>query len=122
MKNLEQIRVIRRKLYVKIDGTWCLLACGVTNTMYAEKQFATTVRSSIFANRWIFVITFDHIFPVRRYVVDDNNVILQADKLTAEQILEIEEDTRKRIPELIEDDIEYLEKLDKETFTFPDAE
>ena len=122
MYTVQQVRVIRRKLFVKINGEWCLLACGVTNTMYAENHFVATVQSSLFDNRHIIMITFNHLYAYKRYIVDSQNIIQRYDKLTAEDILEFNKDTKTRLPELIEDDIKYLEKLDKETFTFPTEE
>ena len=33
MCTVQQIRVVRRKLFIKLDGKWYLIACGVTNTI-----------------------------------------------------------------------------------------
>lgn len=117
METVEQVRVVRRKLFIKIDGKWYLVACGVTNTMYAEGLFVATVQSSIFANKHIITIEFGSCYVVRRMVVDSNNIILEENKLTAKQVIENDESMDERLRlEFIERDIEYLEKLDNQLF------
>lgn len=117
MCTVQQIRVVRRKLFIKLDGKWYLIACGVTNTMYVENMFVATVQSSIFANKHIITIEFGSCYVVRRIVVDSNNIILEEHRLTAKQVIENDEsmdDEFRR--EFIGKDIEYLEELDNQVF------
>lgn len=117
MCTVQQIRVVRRKLFIKLDGKWYLIACGVTNTMYVENMFVATVQSSIFANKHIITIEFGSCYVVRRIVVDSNNIILEEYRLTAKQVIENDEsmdDEFRR--EFIGKDIEYLEELDNQVF------
>lgn len=117
MCTAQQIRVFRRKLFIKLDGKWYLIACGVTNTMYVENMFVATVQSSIFANKHIITIEFGSCYVVRRIVVDSNNIILEEHRLTAKQVIENDEsmdDEFRR--EFIGKDIEYLEELDNQVF------
>lgn len=116
MKLVEQVRVVRHKLFVKIDGKWCLIACGVTNTMYAENHFVATVQSSLLANRHIITITFDRPDCVRYIVVDSNNTVLESNILTGKDILASNDDMLKNHRDLLENDIEYVEHLDTEQF------
>lgn len=117
MCTVQQIRVVRRKLFIKLDGKWYLIACGVTNTMCVENMFVATVQSSIFANKHIITIEFGSCYVVRRIVVDSNNIILEEHRLTAKQVIENDEsmdDEFRR--EFIGKDIEYLEELDNQVF------
>ena len=117
MCTAQQIRVFRRKLFIKLDGKWYLIACGVTNTMYVENMFVATVQNSIFANKHIITIEFGSCYVVRRIVVDSNNIILEEHRLTAKQVIENDEsmdDEFRR--EFIGKDIEYLEELDNQVF------
>lgn len=117
MCTVQQIRVVRRKLFIKLDGKWYLIACGVTNTMHVENMFVATVQSSIFANKHIITIEFGSCYVVRRIVVDSNNIILEEHRLTAKQVIENDEsmdDEFRR--EFIGKDIEYLEELDNQVF------
>lgn len=117
MCTVQQIRVVRRKLFIKLDGKWYLIACGVTNTMYVENMFVATVQSSIFANKHIIIIEFGSCYVVRQIVVDSNNIILEEYGLTAKQVIENDEsmdDEFRR--EFIGKDIEYLEELDNQVF------
>lgn len=117
MCTVQQIRVVRRKLFIKLDGKWYLIACGVTNTMYVENMFVATVQSSIFANKHIITIEFGSCYVVRRIVVDSNNIILEEHRLTAKQVIENDEsmdDEFRRA--FIGKDIEYLEELDNQVF------
>ena len=117
MKTVEQVRVVRRKLFIKLDGKWYLIACGVTNTMYVESMFVATVQSSIFANKHIITIEFGSCYVVRRIVVDSNNIILEENRLTAKQVIENDETMDKEFRrEFIESDIAYLEELDNQVF------
>jgi hypothetical protein len=117
MVTVEQVRVVRRKLFIKLDGKWYLIACGVTNTMYVESMFVATVQSSIFANKHIITIEFGSCYVVRRIVVDSNNIILEENRLTAKQVIENDETMDKEFRrEFIESDIAYLEELDNQVF------
>lgn len=117
MATVEQVRVVRRKLFIKLDGKWYLIACGVTNTMYVENMFVATVQSSIFANKHIITIEFGSCYVVRRIVVDSNNIILEEHRLTAKQVIENDETMDEEFRrEFIGRDIEYLEELDNQVF------
>lgn len=117
MVTVEQVRVVRRKLFIKLDGKWYLIACGVTNTMYVESMFVATVQSSIFTNKHIITIEFGSCYVFRRIVVDSNNIILEENRLTAKQVIENDETMDKEFRrEFIESDIAYLEELDNQVF------
>lgn len=117
MCTVQQIRVVRRKLFIKLDGKWYLIACGVTNTMYVENMFVATVQSSIFTNKHIITIEFSSCYVVRRIVVDSNNIILEENRLTAKQVIENDESMDDKFRrEFIGKDIEYLEELDNQVF------
>lgn len=116
MKTVEQVRVVRRKLFIKIDGKWYLIACGVTNTMYAENLFVATVQSSLFDDRHIITIEFGSCYVVRRIVVNSKNIILEENKLTAKQVIENDVDMPEHLRDLVNDDIEYVEELDKRVY------
>ena len=117
MVTVEQVRVVRRKLFIKLDGKWYLIACGVTNTMYVESMFVATVQSSIFANKHIITIEFGSCYVFRRIVVDSNNIILEENRLTAKQVIENDENMDEEFRrEFIESDIAYLEELDNQVF------
>lgn len=117
MVTVEQVRVVRRKLFIKLDGKWYLIACGVTNTMYVESMFVATVQSSIFANKHIITIEFGSCYVFRRIVVDSNNIILEENRLTAKQVIENDETMDEEFRrEFIESDIAYLEELDNQVF------